>query len=629
MFDAVRNNKKIVQIFLALIALPFAFFGVESYVRNAGTGDDVARIGDVKITAQQFQQALRDQQERLRAQLGAQFDARLFDSPQARQAILDDLINQRVLLLEASKSRLVAGDAAVRQAIVGIEAFQVDGKFSNERYEAVLKSQGMVPAGFEAQVRQDLTLQQLVNGVAQSGLVARTVSDRVLALQTEKREVMEYRFGVDAYLGKVKLADGAAKKFYDENASQFQTPEQAKAEYVVLTMDAVSSQLAVTDAEVKAWYDGHKDRYQQAEERRASHILVGAEKLGKDKAKARAEELLKEIRKNPSAFAELAKKSSDDPGSAAKGGDLGFFGRGMMVKPFEDAAFALKDGEISGIVESDFGFHIIRLTGIHAAKERPLAEVRGEIEAELKQTAASRKFAEAAEAFSNMVYEQSDSLKPVADKFKLTITRSDWLGRQANPAAGPLGNEKLLAALFSEDSVKSRRNTEAVEIGQNTLVAARLVDYKAAALQPFDGVKTSIETLLTRREAQSLARQDGEAQLAALNKGEDKLTWGAAKTVSRLDSRQIPPPAVPAVFRLDAGKLPAYAGVELPGSGYALYKLSRVTAGEALDDTRKRGMQQQLANLAAQEEIRLYLEALRTRYKVEINQAALESKEAR
>ncbi len=629
MFDAVRNNKKIVQIFLALIALPFAFFGVESYVRNAGTGDDVARIGDVKITAQQFQQALRDQQERLRAQLGAQFDARLLDSPQARQAILDDLINQRVLLLEASKSRLVAGDAAVRQAIIGIEAFQVDGKFSNERYEAVLKSQGMVPAGFEAQVRQDLTLQQLANGVAQSGLVARTVSDRVLALQTEKREVMEYRFGVDAYLPKVKLADDAAKKFYDENASQFQTPEQAKAEYVVLTMDAVSSQLAVTDAEVKSWYDGHKERYQQAEERRASHILVGAEKLGKDKAKARAEELLKEVRKNPAGFAELAKKNSDDPGSAAKGGDLGFFGRGMMVKPFEDAAFALKDGEISGIVESDFGFHIIRLTGIHAAKERPLAEVRGEIEAELKQTAASRKFAEAAEAFSNMVYEQSDSLKPVADKFKLTINRSDWLGRQANPAAGPLGNEKLLAALFSEDSVKSRRNTEAVEIGQNTLVAARLVDYKAAALQPFDGVKASIETLLTRREAQSLARRDGEAQLAALNKGEDKLAWGAAKTVSRLDSRQIPPPAVPAVFRLDAGKLPAYAGVELPGSGYALYKLSRVTAGEALDETRKRGMQQQLANLAAQEEIRLFLEALRTRYKVEINQAALESKEAR
>ncbi len=163
-------------------------------------------------------------------------------------------------------------------------------------------------------------------------------------------------------------------------------------------------ELTVSDAEIKAAYDSRKDRFQQPEERRASHILIASEKLGKDKAKAKAEELLAEIRKTPAAFADLAKKNSDDPGSASKGGDLGFFGRGMMVKPFEDSAFALKDGEISGVVESDFGFHIIKLTGIHAAKEKPLAEVKSEIEAELKKTAAARKFAEAAEAFSNMVY---------------------------------------------------------------------------------------------------------------------------------------------------------------------------------------------------------------------------------
>ena len=627
MFDAVRNNKRIVQVFLALIALPFAFFGVESYVRDAGTGDNVAKIGDIKITQQQFQQALRDQQERLRAQMGGQLDPKMLDNPMARKAVLDDLVEQRLLMLEANKKRMFASDDAIRRAIGSIDGFKIDGKFSSERYEAALRSQGMTPASFEAQLRQDLTLQQLAGAVAQSGVVSRTVAERVLALQTEKREVQEFRLDLGRYLDQVKLADDAARKFYDSNAQQFQIPEQAQAEYVVFSMESIGAQLAVTEAEIKAWYDGHKDRYQQAEERRASHILIASEKLGKDKAKAKAEELLKEVRKTPANFADLAKKHSDDPGSAAKGGDLGFFGRGMMVKPFEDATFGLKEGEMSGVVESDFGFHIIKLTGIHAAKEKPLAEVRGEIEAELKKTAASRKFAEAAEAFSNIVYEQSDSLQPAAEKFKLTIKKTEWLGRQANPANGPLGNEKLLAALFSDDSVKNKRNTEAVETAANTLVAARIVDYKPATLQPFESVQASIETLLKRQEAQALAKKDGEARLEALKKGEDKLGWGSGKLVSRMDARLIPQPAAPAVFRADTDKLPAYVGAELPGAGYGLFKITRLESGEALDDARKQAMLRQLGTLLAQEDIQLYLAALRARYKVEINASAIESKE--
>jgi len=627
MFDAVRNNKRIVQVFLALITLPFAFFGVESYMRNDGSGGDVATIGDVTITQQQFQQTLREQQERLRTQMGAQFDPKLLENPEARKAVLDDLINQRLLLIEANKRHLFAGDNAIRQAVGAIEAFKVDGKFSVERYEAALRAQGMSPAGFEAQLRQDLTLQQLAGAIGQSGVVSRSVADRVLALQTEKREVAEYRLHLDSYLGKVKLADDAAKKFYDENAKQFEVPEQAKAEYVVLSMESIAGQLAVTDAEIKEWYDGHKDRFMVPEERRASHILIASEKLGKDKAKARADELLMEIQKNPAAFADLARKNSDDPGSSSKGGDLGYFGQGAMVKSFEDATMKLKEGEISGVVESDFGFHIIKLTGIHAAKEKPLADVRGEIEAELKRSAGSRKFAEAAETFSNMVYEQADSLKPVAEKFKLTIKSSDWLGRQANPANGVLGNEKLLAALFSEDSVSNRRNTEAVETAANTLVAARLVDYKAKALQPFDGVRANIETLLRSKEAMALAGKDGEVRLEALKKGEDKLVWGAAKSVSRVNASQLPQAAAQSVFRMETGKLPSYTGVELPGSGYALYKLTKIDAGEKLSDASKQAMLKQLGNLVAQEEVQLYLAALRSRYKVEVNQAALESKD--
>jgi len=508
-----------------------------------------------------------------------------------------------------------------------IDAFKVDGVFSPARAESVLRNQGLTPAGFEAQLRQDLTLQLLAGAIGQSGVTARTVGDRLLALQTEKRDVAEFRFAADSYLDKVKLADGEVRKFYDENSKQFAVPEQAKAEYLVLSMETIGAQLAVSDAEIKSWYEEHKDKFAQPEERRASHILIDPEKVGKDKARAKAEEVLQAVQKNPAAFAELAKKNSDDPGSAAKGGDLGFFRRSMMDKAFEDVAFKQKEGEISGVVESSFGFHIIKLTGIHAGKEKPLAEVKGEIEAELKKSASARKFAEAAESFSNVVYEQADSLKPAADKFKLTIKQSDWLGRQANPAAGPLGNEKLLAALFSDDSVKNKRNTEAVEIAPNTLVAARVVEYKAASLQPFESVKANIENLLKRREAQAQARKDGEARLEALKKGEDKLAWGGVKSVSRMDARLIPPPAVPAVFKADVSKLPAYTGVELPGVGYALFKISKLDAGEKLDDARRQAMLRQIGSLEAQEEIQMYLASLRNRYKVEINKAAMEAKE--
>jgi peptidyl-prolyl cis-trans isomerase D len=622
MFDAVRNNKRIVQGFLVLIMLPFAFFGLDSYFNGGGAGAGVAKVGDVQISQQEYQQALREQQDRVRSQVG-QVDPKMFENPAFRKAILDDLINRRLLLIEAGKRRLYVSDEAVRNAIASIEAFHENGKFSTQRYEALLRGQGMSPQGFEAQVRQDMTLQRLAGSIGQSGVLSTTVGERVLALQTEQRDVQEILLGLDAYLGKVKLADDAARKFYDENGKRFETPDQARAEFVVLSQDGL--EVKVSDEEIKAWYDGHKDRYQQPEERRASHVLIATEGKDKAQARAKAEQVLKDVQATPAAFAEIAKKNSDDPGSAGQGGDLGFFGRGMMVKPFDDAVFALKEGETSGIVESDFGFHIIRLTGVRAAREKPLAEVRGEIEKELKTAAAGRKFAEAVEAFSNAVYEQSDSLQPAAEQFKLKVQQSGWLGRQADPANGPLANAKLLAALFSDDAIKNKRNTEAVEIAPNTLAAARIVEYKPAALQPFDSVKAEIETMLRNEEAFKLAVADGQSRLAELKKGEDKQAWGAAKRVSRMDASRLPPPAVPAVFRMNTDKLPSYAGVEIRGTGYMLYRLNKVEAGEKLDDVRRQGLLGQLRSLAAQEDMQMYVSALRSRYKVEINEKALNS----
>lgn len=630
MFDFVRNNNKIAQIILGLIGLTFIFFGVDNYTRGPKMGE-VAKIGNVRIPLVQFQQELRDRAERYRAQMGPMFDPKMLDRPEVKRNILDEMINQRILMLEAHKNHIVATDIAVRKTIEGMREFQEAGKFSKERYETLLKMQGMSPAEFEARLRSDIVMQQLAGTLASSSLASKTLSDRALAIHTEKREILEYVYTLESFLPQVKLAEGALKKYYDANPKEFEVAEQAKAEYVILSQEAMAGQVTVSDAEVKAWYESHKNNYQQPEERRASHILIKLDekdKKDKEKIRARAQALLKQLQANPAAFAELAKKNSEDPGSAANGGDLGFFSRGTMVKAFEEAAFSLKEGQISGLVESDFGFHIIKVTSIRGVREKPLSEVRPEIEAELKRGAAARKFAEAAESFSNAVYEQSDSLKPIAEKFKLEIKQSGWLSHVPNPANGPLANEKVLKALFSDDAVKNKRNTEAIEIGANTLIAARILEHKPASMQPFEAVKANIEVQLKRKEALMLATKAGQAHLAELKKGgAEKVTWSAPKTVSYLNAQAVPSLAMPGIFKVDSSKLPGYSGVELPRIGYALFKVTRLLPADKIPDEQRASHVEQFNGLATQEEMRSYLAALRIRYKVEINNEALEAKE--
>jgi peptidyl-prolyl cis-trans isomerase D len=632
MFDAVRNNKRIVQIFLALITLPFAFFGIDSYIRNSGAGSDLASVGDTKITIPQFEQAWRERQDQMRQALGANYKPEMMNTPEAKLAVLDSLVDQRLLLLEAGKSRLQTSDDVLREVISKIPSLQENGQFSMARYESALRAQGMSQPQFEARLRQDLTLQQLIGAVSDATFVSQTQVDAMLRMQSEERQFSEFRIAPEQFADKVRIESSAVQQFYEDNKIQFEVPEQVKAEYLVLSLETILGQITLADGDVKAWYDSHKDRYEQAEERRASHILIISDAdSDKTKAKAKAEEVLKEVQKSPAKFAELAKKYSQDPGSAEKGGDLGFFSRGMMVKAFDDSVFKQKEGEISGLVQSEFGYHIIKVTGIKAGKLRSIEEARPEIEAELKRQAASRKFAEAAEVFTNMVYEQSDSLQPVAEKFKLKIQQSAWLPKkldaQVMATLGPLANEKILAALFSEDAVKNRRNTEAVEIAPNTLLAARVLEHVPAASKPFDSVKADIEKLLKSREEAALARTSGEARLAELRKGgEDKLTWSSVKSASRMQGRQLPPAAMQALFKTDVQKLPAYVGAGDEGS-YTLYKIVKVSHPEKIDDNARKGMQREYGALVAQEELAAYLAGLRTRYKININTAALASRE--
>jgi len=629
MFDLVHKHKRLVQVMLALITLPFAFWGIDSYRRGASAALDVAEVAGQKITQQEFNQAQREQQERLRELLGAKYDPAMLDTPAQRADLLDQLIQQRLLAVHAVKSNLVVTDQQLRDIIVALPAFQENGKFSKARYDAMLRAQGMNDVIFEARLRRDVELQQLNTAVGDSVIVGKTQVARLLAIEGQQREVAEALAPIEQFAREVKLAPDAVKAYYDTHPGEFVVPEQVRAEYAVLNADVLAAQETVSEADMHSWYDSN----------------VRAKFEARMAAKKQAEDLLAQLHQSPDKFAELAKKYSQDPGSKDNGGDLGFFARGAMVKPFEDAVFKLKPGQLSGIVESSFGYHIIKLTGIKPAKDgqpeerrashilitapaaKDFQDMRAEIEKELKTQRLRKKFAEAAESFSNLAYEQPDSLQPIADKFKLKLQQSGWLARKAGAAAGPLSNQKIIDALFSPDAIKNKHNTEAVEVGPETMVVARVLDHKPAEPKPLEQVKADIAKKLTDEQAMEMAVKRGKEKFAELQQGKDAgLSWGAPKIVSRQGKPELAPAALELVFRADASKLPAYQGVVLPGRGYGIYRISRVIDAPSVDAAREKQLTQQLDRLVAQEQATAYIANLRDAAKIEINKANLEKK---
>ncbi|WP_149136113.1 SurA N-terminal domain-containing protein [Cupriavidus campinensis] len=630
MLDFVRNNRRLMLLLLLVLVFPsFVFFGVESYSRFMDTSHDVAKVDGRAITVQEVDNVVRDQSERMRQMLGNQYDPRMFEGAAARQSVVNQLILQRVVSDATAKKNLTVSDAQVAAAIQNIPAIAqlktADGKFDDKAYIQLLATQGMTPEQFDARLRFELATQQLGGAVGTTAFVPKSLLDRLIAVRDQQRDVQTLTIKPAEFTAKVTADAAALKAYYDAHVSAYTTPEQAKVEYVVLSGDALAASQTVTPEELKSYYESNIARFRTNEQRRASHILIAAPKDGKDAdrkaAKDKATKLLEDLRKHPETFADVAKKQSQDPGSAEKGGDLGFMGRGALVKPFEDAMYALKDGQISDVVETDYGYHIIKLTGIKPAETQPLEAVRPELEAELKKQLASKKYTELADAFGNTVYEQSESLKPAADKFKLTIQTADNVTRTPNLALGaqnPLNNEKVLKALFSDDVLKNKRNTEAVQVGPTTLVAARIVDYRPATARKFEDVEAQVRQAYVAQQAAELARKDGEAKLEALKKADSAAGFGQTVTVSRAKADGLSPKAVEAIMRADATKLPAVVGVDLGADGYAIYRIAKVSSPTTANPGQRDAEAQQLAQLAGQTELAAYYESLKARAKVKI-----------
>ena len=626
MFDFIRKHTKVTMWLLFLLIVPsFVLLGLNDHNPSSGSSDAVARVDGRDITQAEWDAAHRTEIDRLRASMPS-LDVKLLDSPEARYATLERLVRDRVMATAAEKSHLNTSDQRLARELQDnpqIAALRKpDGSLDMERYRQLLGTQGLTPEMFEANVRADLSTRQVMTGVAATGFSSAAVADAALNAYFEKRELQLARFNPADYAAKLSPAEADLEQYYQANLNLFRAPEQASIEYVVLDADAVSKAIVLNESDLKTYYEQNVQRLSGAEERRASHILLNAPKSApaaeREAAKAKATQLLAAVRKSPESFADLARKNSQDTGSAAKGGDLDFFARGAMVKAFEDAAFALKKGEISELVESDFGFHIIRLTDIKTPKQRSFEEMRPEIEAELKKQQIQKKFAESAEIFTNAVYEQAESLKPVAERLKLDIRNASNISRNPAPdAKGVLANAKFLNALFSADALEKKRNTEAIEAGPNQLASGRVTQYTPAKALPLAEVKDRVRALWLAARSAEEARKDGAAKLAAWKANPAAATLPEAMVVSRAATKNLPPPLLDAALRADPAALPALSGVDLAAQGYAVIKVTQVLPREPRDEAATRQERAQYTQWWTAAESLAYYKLMQERFKVE------------
>ena len=630
MFDFIRKHTKITMGLLFLLIVPsFVLFGLDGYSQSKDKSAVVAKVDGQEILQTEWDRAHLREVDKLKASMPS-LDAKLLDSPEAKYATLERLVRDRVLAAAAAKSKLNTSDqrlARELQSNPDIAALRrPDGTLDMARYKQLLGAQGMSPEMFEANVRTDLSTRQVLMGVAGSGFSSNVAADTALNAYFEKRDIQIARFASAEYAAKLNPTDADLEQFYKANASMFQAPEQANIEYLLFDVETIKKGIVVAETDLKSYYDQNVQRLSGKEERRASHILIASPKSApeadRQKAKIKANELAALVKKSPDTFADVARKNSQDPGSATAGGDLDFFARDAMVKPFSDAAFVMKKGDVSDVVESEFGYHIIKLTDIKAPKQRTFEEMKPELEADVKKQQAQKKFAETAESFTNSVYEQADSLKPTADRLKLEIKTVSGITRQPTPgASGALANAKFLNAIFAADTIEKKRNTEAVEVASNQLISGRVTQYTPARTRPLAEVKDIVRQRWLAQRGAEEARKDGIAKLAAWKAAPATAVLPESLAVSRDQPQKQPASVVDAALRADAAALPALVGVDLGAQGYAIVKVLKVLPREASLEATAKQERTQYAEWWTSAESMAYYNVLKDRFKTEIKVA--------
>ena len=580
MLSTIREKTQgiIATFILLLIVIPFALWGINSYF-DKGSSIDVAKVGDADISQATFRNAL----DRLRGRV----DPAAFNSPQFKQLILDNLIDQALLAQDTRKQGYRFSDARLAQAIRDVPDFQRDGQFDSALYQAVLRREGMNPHEFETQLRDEALASQIKAGLSESGFVTDADIAGVTRLMSQKREVAYCVISAEVLAAKTSVSGQQIEQYYSSHGDMFQTPEQVRVEYVLLSAADLNKGYQPTEEELNKAYGEEAGRYGTPEMRRASHILIALPAQATEAQVKEALTKIDDIAKQAHAgadFAALAKKYSADSTTAAQGGDLGEVRRGVLPKEVEAAVFALKPGEISKPVRSTYGYHLVKLTAYAPPKRKPFAEVRQELVELLRRRKGEDKFFDVSEKFRNLVYEQPDSLAPAAKTLGLVIQKSDWFTHAGGP--GIAANPKVVQAAFEPDVLSQARNSDAVEINADTLVAIRVVERRPAGRKPLAEVRTQIEQVLKQEQAQDQGHKLGEKWLHELSAGaslealakESGFKYQPPKEITRQQVAGIDPHIAEAAFRSPRPQAdkPVYDLIDLGGQGYAVLALMRV-----------------------------------------------------
>ncbi len=626
MLQAINDRIKgwLGMAIVALIALPFAFWGIQSYVGGGGK-QYIAKVNDIEISASEFEYNLSTQRQKMQKQ----FEGKLpFDDAFLKQQVLDQLVNRKLLEEVVSNSGYQISDAQLSKKIQ--KNFSRDGKFDRTFVEQVLQSRGMTIAQMEYQMRSDMQITQIIDGIANTSFITDAEAKRLAALEHQQRKISTLTFAMDSFSSDVEVTEEEIKAAYEANSDMYMLPEKVSIEYVELKSDALSNDVEIDEQAISTMYDEYVATVSEKEQRKAKHILM---KTDEDAAAARTQmdDIIKQLADGAS-FDDLARKHSQDTGSAKQGGDLGWVDSGQMMKPFEDALFAMKAGDISEIVESEFGLHVIKLEDIKSEPVETLAQKRAELEKAYKQEVANNKFYDVSELMATTAYENSDSLISVIEAINVQPQTSEHFTRDSGK--GIAENEKVRAAAFSKLVLEDKSNSDVIEISSEHILVLRILNHEPASLLPLDAVGTAIGSNLKLEKAHKNTQAAAREAKNKINAGEleirdvvsESVMFETMDMLTRDSSAKIDPAVLKTAFDLAApeeGKVVSKE-VALNTGDVALVILEQVDTPENIDQSKIDAIKMQLKQDLSNREFSTALNALRDRADLYINAKALQ-----